>query len=593
MRPWTSALIVACCLGTTSCTGSSLGAHRAARAQERAPSVALRFQWIEGNLRVLADGTLRATPTIWALDTGAGDHAVTRNAARRLAIEGPRSARSVTIVGSGDRVIDAMTAPVEARVFLQHPAALRALAARDQPALDAAGVAGFISPLRFERDGAIIELDLLGRTMHALDAPQGERALARLGRLGVALEDWDGGTAHALRTVHASVDGQPVRLIVDTGAPSSFVFADCAAGADASMRTVRHGRIRWPETDVALVGRATVRVGATSIDVPRLTVHPRLDSGLDGVDGVLGLDVLRACVLLLDLRSGGALACESPLEPLDTAPALDQLESLASEPPLRPRAAPLDAATLASIGCDSVSAASLSSWASERALPADAAAREAMIRAAVVEHVLSSWGLSRASIAREDRVDELIARQRVALGMIDPQSFAAWLASHGETLSTLRAKAGDALLEQWLAARVIALDPALRARVQRDPSGAIDALLDRMRDRLARVVLARSEARCEERWPAYWIEQIDWRGLDATQVTTARRALARVLRGGRVVFDATGVLPGSVSDAITRALATPTREATVVVSEEGARLALRVSFAQRSLSLRRRARRSS
>lgn len=554
--------------------GGLLDAHRSFVARESAARIELRAQVIEGNLRILAPATVNGARVTMAIDTGAVDHLLTRSQARVRGVES-RFASSVSIVPNGERVSEENSTPVMVALFPRERSAAHRAIVRDNPAFDSAGVAGFAAPLRTD-DLRSIELDLPRMSLSLLGADVAERAHRELSRVGTQLEDWAGGTERPLRTVMATVDGHPSRMIVDTGSPSSFVYADTAAGADAATRTRAHVSIAWPPTDIALIDRAQLTIAGASFALRRFSVHPRVDDGLDGVDGVLGLDVLRGCAMLFAPSGGGAIACESTGEHRDTAPGFDALRPIAPAPSLAATPAPLEADVIARLGCESVSARDVEAWANERAVRA-ASAREAHVRARVIAHVLASWGVTRESVARPDRVEALFAQMRAEHGLLDQRSLDDALRAQGQTESSLRASLADRIVESFLLARVIALDPRLdRAR----PEAALDALVARMRDRLSRVAIERRERRCEEQWPAFWIEQLRWRGLDAQQRVTVQREVAKVLRGGRLVLDALGIVASSVRTAVARGCAACGREPSLIAHEEGSVAYITVSRAR-------------
>lgn len=543
--------------------GSVLDAHRSFVARSSDARVALHGRLIDGNLRILAPATVDGARVTLAIDTGALTHLLTRTQARTRGVESGL-ASSESVLANGERVNESNSVPVIVSLFAHGRASPQRAIVRENPAFDAAGVAGFAALLSIDEDRSI-ELDLSRMTMLSLAPPAADRARAELTRLGATLEDWSGTTARPVRTVLAAVEGHSTRLIVDTGSPSSFVFADTAAGADASMRTRAHVSIAWPPTDIAIVDGATLTVAGATFTLPRFTVHPRMDDGLEGVGGILGLDVLQRCAALFDPRGGGAIACESSRQHRDTAPGIDALLPIPSAPPLASAAEPLPAGELARLGCERVLERDIEPWARERGFPVERA-RAPMLRARVFDHVLAAWGIQRQSIATPLRIEQALAQLRAEHGLLDPSSLDASLRAAGLTEANVRATLADNVIASFLISRLVGLDPRLD-RTQLESS--VDTLVERMRDRLARVVLERREGRCHERWPSFWIEQIRWSGLDARQQLAVRREVAKVLRGGRLVLDALEVVPSSIRAAVARGCAACGAEPSLVPREEG------------------------
>lgn len=117
--------------------------------------------------------------------------------------------------------------------------------------------------------------------------------------------------------VEATVEGRPVRMVLDTGA--SCTILDAASLADLGLTGTPHdapatgvgGGVQAQEVQVGAFDLGPRPLGARTLGVVDLTaVNDRLVSiGEQPVQGVLGVDVLRAEGALIDV-AGEALYLE-------------------------------------------------------------------------------------------------------------------------------------------------------------------------------------------------------------------------------------------------------------------------------------------
>ncbi|MGK4007474.1 retropepsin-like aspartic protease [Sorangium sp. So ce1036] len=284
-----------------------------ARAAPREAS--LRFELDERPFpSPLLDAVIADQPATLVVDTGATHHVLARWLADELGL--PLStAGDVGVDHAGrpvplSRIDHARVAlsgwgPIDAPVLLVVPVpdVLRRL-----------GIGGFLAPQLLPSPGRAVVLDL--RDGRMTEAPRDEAARALRARFGEAavieLGDCSGPSQGRELTARASVEGIEVTLKVDSGASHSSLFAASPAGKALSPRA-RGGRSAY-----AASGRHTVPVlpgarlrlagrdAATDIDL--LPGAPRAACPSDGY---AGMDVLRACVLLL-AGDGGLAACGPP-----------------------------------------------------------------------------------------------------------------------------------------------------------------------------------------------------------------------------------------------------------------------------------------
>jgi hypothetical protein len=164
-----------------------------------------------------------------------------------------------------------------------------------------AGIAGLISPQRLFPVGAVV-LDLPRHEMRTATEREAMRALsAQATELTAGAERCDG-----MYVVGAFVEGVHARLIVDTGAGATALYARSRAGAALDARSVE-SRGRSFSVDGPMTTRTYEAAKILVGDVH--AVHDvTLLSGVRGPagdaakpcaeDGVLGIDVLGTCVLV-------------------------------------------------------------------------------------------------------------------------------------------------------------------------------------------------------------------------------------------------------------------------------------------------------
>ncbi len=585
------------------CGASTLALHHARVIRSAGPRVPVALRVIDGNARIVVPGRLGEVAVAWEIDTGASGHAVNASTANRHGLL-PASARalSVNVVPNGSMVVERRTEPVAVSVFggPRPPASPITIAGDERSA--AAGIAGVLSPQRFAPADGAVELDVPHRALIRLDHDATVRARDELTRLGARLDACRDGGGRSVPMVGGTVEGVRVRFIVDTGSPATVLYADTVAGVDASLRATSHvvqGE-GGNESDVAIVPGVRIRVAGASAAV-RAAVLSRWSAtatAFCGADGLLGLDVLRGCAILLD-SSGGALACESPVGQFDTAPALARMPALPLPRGLAAEASRRPAGIVASLGCESVTDEDVASWARDRGVPI-AEARDRAVRARIFAHLARSLLIA----VTPDEIDRAIESVRVQNGL-DAEALEAELARRHMTMESYRSDVAEQLVELKVANALLpesrVSDADVRADLARrgveEPysaevldstrealfgalSTAKDALAARVGDRLARAALVREGGSCREDWPRYYPSQIDFVGLAADDVRVVRLSVERLrgrwLAGGTISLGVAGTLPASLANAVAQALPQSRRRVRVAAHEEGARLRVTV-----------------
>jgi len=238
----------------------------------------------------LVEGKINGQPTRFILDTGAGAHALDSAAAAAAQLGSPAKASSISIDGWG--------------ALPEH-----AVAVRDLPAaVRAHGIGGIIAPqLLVESADQTVVVDLLNLQLRMLPKSTAATALADLGPSlsggsGQKLcpDDVDGIPGLGL-VVDATVDGEPTRLALDTGASRSILVEGSKAAARALLHPVLGRSVAvGASADVAtsIYGGVPFTAGAwtSTVDVGVGVPHR---SPPCGAFGRLGMDVLQQCAVAI------------------------------------------------------------------------------------------------------------------------------------------------------------------------------------------------------------------------------------------------------------------------------------------------------
>jgi hypothetical protein len=271
----------------------------AAAAGEPTREVPIAFDARQWQVRPMVHATIGGRPAALLLDTGAPEHLVGLKLAHALGPLGGAPRSFVDAYGRAYPIWPLDVAIAIAGWGTVEPSPLHAGNLPDRGrarALGAPHFDGLLSPQQLPRPGAAVVLDF---TTSTLRETSWDDALARLRACcDRTLTNGVGalaGDEHFV--VAAQVAGRELALIVDTGAPSTLLYE--ARGEDLPPQAVRL-RTR----------RAGIRVGEvdTWSSIELLEALPAERAPL--YDGLLGMDVLRACALALD-RTRLVVRCRS------------------------------------------------------------------------------------------------------------------------------------------------------------------------------------------------------------------------------------------------------------------------------------------
>jgi predicted aspartyl protease len=252
-------------------------------------------------------GSVGGFPTLFLVDTGANSHVIAGWLARKLGLR----MNKLGDIGT-DHVGKAIAAfridrPKLALDDWGPIAPGPVLAAEVPEAIEKLGIGGFISPQRLVEEGDSVVLDLAGGEIRSAWWDEALYSLSASGTTlvvadqGHACEESEGTIKGLAFVVPATIQGNRVDLLVDTGAQHSDLFASSPAGQKLAAQSVPNhepmytasGKISARRIRGASIGSAALTItsdvdligGAADASCPR--------------DGVLAMDVLRSCALLL------------------------------------------------------------------------------------------------------------------------------------------------------------------------------------------------------------------------------------------------------------------------------------------------------
>lgn len=516
----------------------------------------IELRHVEGVARLVVPVRVDGRPATWMIDTGASEHASWVAADRDREHDHHGAAAFRRADGSIDLLPQES---VSLELFPGQAPVARPLPVSREAGPVEAGLSGRLSPQRVLRSNALV-IDLAGGALYEVPATEVAAWRERFVRLGVPLVAHPTGDGSFVPLVVAHIEGRSVSLVVDVGAPLTAVYVDTEEGA-AIERSASHHVLTAlvdREVDVAVVPAAVNVAGVTTttrvLGIPRERPDERHELTPRGIDGLLGLDVLRGCAVLL-VEDGGALACE-PTVPLDTAPLLETLPPLPSPTPLSAEPRMIDANGPTALGCVALDAAALGG------------ARDVQLRRHAVAAVAERTRI-RVDAAE---VDQAFATLRAQHQLDEVQFEAAVVAQQG-SIEAFRAELHAGLLEL----RVLR---SLGVGSDMDDMDDMDTAMTEIVHRWTRVDVERDRNACVERWPVYYPSQVDYEGLSHDQENAVRAAVARLVGLDGLGLGLTGRVSSRLAETILDALENSALEGSaleVSVVEEGARLRLRVA----------------
>ncbi|HEY2517913.1 MAG TPA: aspartyl protease family protein [Polyangiaceae bacterium] len=264
----------------------------------------------------LVHGTIAGTPTWMMVDTGANSHVVAGWLARQVGLP-LKKLGDLGADHAGRTIATFRVDHPKMEIDDWGPAPPGPMLAAEVPAvIEQLGIGAFVSPQRLvTADGDGIVLDFQAGEMRKSDF---DDAVHKLGKRGNSISPNggrvcrdDASPIQGLSFVlPATVEGRPVDLLVDTGAQRSDLLATSPTGKALAKRSTAN-----KDQLYAASGRMTSRtVKGATVSVGDYAVKTDLDL-IPGTadpycprDGVVSMDVLRGCVLVLG-KTGMAGRC--------------------------------------------------------------------------------------------------------------------------------------------------------------------------------------------------------------------------------------------------------------------------------------------
>ncbi|MDB5216817.1 MAG: hypothetical protein JWO86_4744 [Myxococcaceae bacterium] len=254
----------------------------------------------------LVTGTIAGQPVLMLVDTGANSHVIAGWLARKLGL----SMKKLGDVGTdhvGKTIATFRVEKPELAIDDWGPLVPMPVLATDVPeVIEKLGIGAFISPQRLVEEGDSVVLDL---AKGELRPAWWDEAHYELSALGVPLvlgearacEETEGPIKGLAYVLPATVESQRVDLLLDTGAQHSDVFTTSIAGQRlAAQSTVNKEPMYTASGKISArkLKGARVAAGGFAVSTDVDLIAGAADSSCPR-DGVLAMDVLRSCMLLL------------------------------------------------------------------------------------------------------------------------------------------------------------------------------------------------------------------------------------------------------------------------------------------------------
>lgn len=255
----------------------------------------------------LVSGMIGGQPALMLVDTGANSHVLAGWLARRLALP----MKKLGDIGTdhvGKSIATYRVDKVDMAIDEWGKLGTSTVLATEVPdVIERLGIGAFISPQRLDEEGDAVVLDLRKGELRSAWSEDAREELGESGSPLVVLdqshacEEIEGPVRGLAFTVPALIDAQRVQLLVDTGAQHSDVFTTSAAGQRLAPQSTTNKEPMYTASgkiSARQLKAAKITVGAFSTIADVDLIQGAADASC-ARDGVLAMDVLRSCTLLL------------------------------------------------------------------------------------------------------------------------------------------------------------------------------------------------------------------------------------------------------------------------------------------------------
>ncbi len=254
----------------------------------------------------LVTGTIAGQPVLMLVDTGANSHVIAGWLARKLGL----TMKKLGDVGTdhvGKTIATFRVEKPELAIDDWGPLVPMPVLATDVPeVIEKLGIGAFISPQRLVEEGDSVVLDL---AKGELRPAWWDEAHYELSALGVPLvvgearacEETEGPIKGLAYVLPATVESQRVDLLLDTGAQHSDVFTTSLAGQRLMAQSTVNKEPMYTASGKISARKlkgARLTAGSFAVSADVDLIAGTADSSCPR-DGVLAMDVLRSCMLLL------------------------------------------------------------------------------------------------------------------------------------------------------------------------------------------------------------------------------------------------------------------------------------------------------
>jgi predicted aspartyl protease len=291
---------------------ASSSAAATSASSSRAPSRAPRLAPLKFELRgrffplPLVHGTIGGQPAWMLVDTGANSHVIASWLAKKAGL----TLKSLGDVGTDHTGKSVTTYSVE------HPnVAIDAWGTLDDgpmlvteipEPIEKLGIGAFISPQWLSAHGEAIVIDFVSKELRSMPYADALASVARRGKPlvpsgGRICEDTGSAIKGLAFVIPGVVDGQAVDLLVDTGAHRTDLLTSARAGQKLAPRSVANAEQMYAASGLVktrIVKGAQVKVGEWTITAD-VDLIPGSADPVCPRDGVVSMDVLKSCVLVL------------------------------------------------------------------------------------------------------------------------------------------------------------------------------------------------------------------------------------------------------------------------------------------------------
>jgi predicted aspartyl protease len=309
----TGAVLAGCLLAACGERGRPREPRATTRLATAAPATLTRRASLRYEIRgrpfplPVVSGTIAGHPVLMLLDTGANSHVIAGWFARKLAVP----MKKLGDIGTdhvGKAISTYRIEKLDIAIDEWGKLSTTTVLATEVPdVIEKLGIAAFISPQHLEEEGDAVVVDLAKAELRSAWWDQAHAELADTGAILVEPEhastcqENDGPVKGLAFVVPAVVDTHKVHLLVDTGAQHSDVFVSTAAGqklvgqslANKEPMYTASGKVSGRKLTSAHVSAGTFAI-TTDVDL----IQGNADASCPR-DGVLAMDVLRSCTLLL------------------------------------------------------------------------------------------------------------------------------------------------------------------------------------------------------------------------------------------------------------------------------------------------------